>query len=552
MFELVVRNGSIVDGTGRPQHSADIAICEDKIVMIGDLSQASAKRTIDASGMVVCPGFIDMHSHSDLSILSHRKAESSISQGITTEVIGNCGWSPAPCKAETIEYVLDPLIRNLVDKDTFDDFSWEWSSFGEFLDVIEAGGIAVNLVPLVGQSLIRAHVVGVEDRKATLGELEAMQSLLERCLEEGAWGMSTGRSYKPGGFAPTDEIVGLCKVLAKHESIYASHMKDEGEKLIEAVNEVIKIAEATGVIVEISHHKAIGRENFGKVNESLSMIEKARRRGLRITVDVYPYEFSQVSSLARLLPPEVWEEERGCGSSTQENCILKRRIAKPIFAPIDKMKEMLKDSNLSQYIMSYVEAGTALEGLKRCVIINCPSMPDLEGKILGEYADEKGIHLGELVAKLLLSDGLSVHSASSISLKDIHTVMKAPFSSIGTDAFAVDRQLVDVPIHPRHFGSFPRVVGRFVRDDCVFSLEEAVRKCTGFPARVLGLCERGLIEIGYSADIVIFDPFNFADVATGKEPYRQSAGLEYVVINGKVAFEKGQHVNVFSGKVLRH
>ncbi|MGI6628097.1 MAG: N-acyl-D-amino-acid deacylase family protein [Bacillota bacterium] len=553
MLDLVLRNGTIIDGTGKPRFKADLGISKGKVVSMGNLSQAEAKRVIDISNLAVCPGFIDMHSHSDLSILAHRKATSSISQGITTEVIGSCGWSMAPCKDETKRDVIERLVKGLIDSESFHSMPWNWNSFGEYLDTVEATGTGVNLVPQVGQSLIRAHVVGTENRKATPGEIRAMKVILEQALEDGAWGMSTGRSYKPGGFAPTEEIIELAKVLAQYDAIYASHMKNESEELFAAVEEVIKIAEETGVRTEISHHKAVGKKNFGKVHKSLDMIDNARQKGLRITVDLYPYEFTQVSAFPRYLPQELWDhlEAQAQAVLVKTKTPNATRKAKPVFPSNEEIREKLNDPDIAEKIKSYNELGTLLERIKSYMIITSPSVPDLEGRILGEYAEEKGLALADFVIRLLLEDGFSAHAASPISIDDIHTVIKTPFASPGTDAFALDRPIIETPIHPRHFGTFPRVIGRFVKQDNLFSLEEAVRKCTGFPARTMGLPERGLIDIGYWADLVVFDPETVIDTATGKEPYNAPAGIEYVMVNGQVAFEKGKHTPVFSGKVLR-
>jgi N-acyl-D-amino-acid deacylase len=553
MLDLILKNGTVIDGTGRTRFEADLGISKGKVVSIGNLSQAKAKKIIDISNMVVCPGFIDMHSHSDLSILAHKKATGSISQGITTEVAGSCGWSLAPCKEETRSSVLERLIKGLIDEKTFDSMPWNWNSFGEYLDAVEAAGTGVNLVPQVGQSLIRAHVVGTENRKATTGELRAMKVILEQALEEGAWGMSTGRSYKPGGSAPTEEIVELAKVLAKHDAIYASHMKSEGDTLFEAVEEVVRIAEESGVRAEISHHKAVGKKNFGKVNKSLDMIDEARRKGLRITVDLYPYEFAQVSAFIRLLPWELWEHLEAVGQPNQakDGKPNAKRKSRPVFPSSEEIQGKLKTPDIVEKIMSYPELAMTLERVKNYTVIKSPSVPDLEGRILGEYAEEKRLDLANFVIRLLAADGFSVHAAWPISIDDVHTVIKAPFASVGTDAFTLDRRITEAPIHPRHFGTFPRVVGRFVRKDNLFSLEEAIRKCTGFPAKAMGIPERGLVEIGYWADLVVFNPETFIDTATGKEPYNPPAGLEYVIVNGKVALEKGKHTPVFSGKVLR-
>jgi len=543
VLDLVLRNGTVIDGLGRPRFVTDIGISGGKIVALNDLRDAEAGRTLDISNLCVCPGFIDMHSHSDLSIMAHGRAESSISQGITTEVVGSCGWSMAPVKEETKRSVLHRLLTGLVNEEAVDTPNWTWHSFGEFLEALERRGTGVNIVPQVGQSLIRAHVVGTEKRNATPGEIEAMKALLASCMEEGAWGMSTGRSYRPGGFAPREEIVALAKVVARFGGIYATHMKSEGDDLFEAVEEAISIAQEAEVRVEISHHKAVGKRNFGKVERSLDMVREARRKGLPVSVDLYPYEFAQVSSLLRLFPIEIWDYLRKDSPVNQQG---------RAFPSQEEIEEKLKDPSVIQKLLAYPGIGEALDRMRNYLIVRAPSAPDLEGKILGDYLDEKAMKVEDFLLKLIQKDGFEVHGAWPISMEDVHKVAKAEFATIGTDAFTLDRPISPTPIHPRHFGTFPRVIGRFVREDALFSLEEAVRKCTYLPATVMGIPARGAVSVGYWADLVVFDPAEIKDTATAKEPYKKPEGISYVIINGKVALENGEVKPLFAGKVLRH
>lgn len=543
MLDTIIRNGNVVDGSGRPTAKADIAIKDGKIVSVGDLREAEAKNTLDATGLTVSPGFIDMHSHSDLSLLGHKRGESSLSQGITTEVIGSCGWSMAPVKEETRKSVLNGLITGLLRKDLIDTMDWSWHSFGEFMDVLGKAGIGVNVAPQIGQSLVRAHVVGTEKRDAAPGEIEAMKALVRQAMQDGAWGLSAGRSYRPGGHAPTEEMIELVKVVAEYEGVYANHMKNEGDGLFDAVEEVISIAEKTGAKVEISHHKAVGRKNFGKVHRSLEMIEGARRRGLRITVDTYPYEFSQASSLARVIPMEIWKTLRESAGSTPEN--------KDAVPTAEEIETLLKDKAGTEKVKALPEVTSATGRFANFVIARSPSTPKMQGRILEDIAAETGKNVVDLMLELLLADGLDVWAASAISIDDVHTVIKADFAMGGTDAFNVDQPIYPTAIHPRHYGTFPRIVGRFVTQDHLYSLEEAVRKCTYNPARVMGIPDRGLVEAGYWADLVIFDSSRLMDTATGPEPYLKPTGIEYVLVNGKIALDKGTVKPVYAGQVLR-
>lgn len=537
MFELLLKGGSVIDGSGLPAKKADVAIKNGKIAAIGDLKDASSATALDVSGLIVCPGFIDMHSHSDLSLMAHRRGESSLSQGITTEVIGSCGWSLAPVKEETKKSVLQGLIGGLVHKDAFESLSWSWHSFGEFMDALEKGGIGVNVAPQVGQSLVRAHVVGTEKRDAAPGEIEAMKALVRQSMEDGAWGISTGRSYRPGGFAPTSEIIELAKVAGEFDGIYSTHMKNEGDEIFDAVDEVISIAERAGVRAEISHHKAIGRKNYGKVHRTLEMIAKARQRGLGITVDLYPYEFSQASFLVRMLPQEVWAEIRREGQSSE-------------FPTDEEIRSVLADHLLLEKLRSLPAVVNAAARLANLYIVKAPSAPSFQGMVVEDIVNETGKSPVDVVFDLVKADGLQVWAASCISMDDVHTVVQADFAMGGTDGFNLDHEITTA-IHPRHYGTFPRIVGRFVSVDHLFTLEEAVRKVTRNPAVVMGIKERGMVVEGYWADMVVFDPSKLMDQATSVDPYKRATGIEYVLVNGKIAMDKGTMKPIFAGQVLR-
>lgn len=541
MFDVLLKGGTVVDGSGRPRFQSDVGIKDGKIHAVQDLQAAEAEQVLDVTGLVVAPGFIDMHSHSDLSILTHPKAESSISQGITTELVGSCGWSLAPVKEETKQSVLKGLLSGLVSPEAYDGLDWSWNSFEQLMDKIDKAGIGVNVAPLVGQSLLRAHVVGTEKRDAVGGELEAMKSILRQAMEKGAWGMSTGRSYRPGGHAPTQEIVALAQVVGEYDGIYSTHMKNESDDLFEAVDEVITIAERSGVKAQISHHKSISKRNFGKVRRSLEMIQNARRRGLRMSVDCYPYEFAQASSLARFLPPEALMSLQSPDSPASSQLSL---------FTYEEAQKLLRDPDLMAKTKAMTEVQAAAKRLGDYVIVKCPSCPEAEGRILGEYAPETGKEALDLLFEFLLADGLDVWAAAAISIEDVHTVISAPFAMPGTDAFALDRPITPVPAHPRHYGTFPRVVGRFVKEG-LFSLETAVMKSTSLPARTIGLSGRGLVEPGNWADLVVFDPETLMDTATGVDPYARANGIAHVFVNGVASMEDGVVKNAFAGKVLR-
>ncbi len=537
MFDLIIRGGTVIDGTGGPGRSADVGITGGEIVAVGDLKDKEAKRVIDAKGLAVSPGAIDMHSHSDLSLPVHNLATSSLLQGITTELVGSCGWSLAPLKKEILDTLVKSLIKALGGPETADRINARWRSFGEYLDTLERKGIGVNIAPLVGQSLIRAHVVGSEKRPPMRGEMEAMKDLLKSCMEEGAFGFSTGRSYMPGGSARTEEIIELAKVLAPYDGIYTSHMKNEGAELLSAVDEVIRIGREAGIKVEVSHHKAIGTENFGRVVDSLAMMDKARKEGVDINADLYPYPFAQVFMLYGMLATEEWEEP-------DPKKLLEKLKDPAARAALRKtLEDKAKEAGL--------ELSQAIKG-SNYEIVGAPKHPELQGKALDEAAKGSGKDVFDFGVDLLIEEEMKVRAAAHMNENDVQTVLRHPLTMVGTDAFAVDFPFSEeAPLHPRHYGTFPRVLGHYTRDVKILSLEEAVAKCTGRPAAKLGLADRGLVKEGYCADLIIFDPATFDDRATGTEPDLPPVGLDWVIVNGQVAVDHGRHTGALAGRVLR-
>lgn len=527
MFDVIVKNGKVVDGTGGSGFRADVAIKGQRILRVGRLSEENSLKAINARGLVVSPGFIDMHSHSDLVLLVNPRAESKIRQGVTTEVIGNCGGSAAPLSDLMKEDLrkTNPLIGEA-------GLQLDWSTMKDYLARLSRQGTAVNVVPLVGHGNIRESVMGFSDRAPTTTELEKMKRTLAQAMEDGACGMSTGLIYPPGCYAMTEELVELCKVVASYGGIYASHIRGEGESLLEAVREAIRIGEEAGLPVEISHHKAGGKANWGKVTDSLKMMDDARGRGVDVTCDVYPYVAASFG-LSAMLP--AWAHEGG----------------------IDKLLERLRDAGTRDRLRrEMVEGSPGRSGPLRAAgwdatqIARCTSHPDFEGRTISEIAGAKRMDPFALVFDLLAEDpGVSLVRFVMCE-DDVRTVLRHPASMIGTDGSAIAAHgiLGQGRPHPRNYGTFPRVLRRYVREQGLLTLEDAIRKMTSSPARKLGLRDRGIIGEGMYADIIIFDPEAVNDRATYQDPHQYPEGIEYVLVNGDIAVEKGDHTGALAGR----
>ncbi|HXL03278.1 MAG TPA: D-aminoacylase [Bacillota bacterium] len=525
MGRLLLRDAKIVDGTGRPWFWGDVALKDGIIVDIGRGLTASGARVIDLCGLVLAPGFIDIHSHSDDTVLINPLAESKIRQGITTEVIGNCGYSPAPLEGEAIDSIRRDLDGCGITPD--------WSSFGEYLHRIEDNGTAVNIAALIGHGTIRQAVIGCEERKPYPEELAYMKKLVSRSMDEGAFGISTGLIYPPSCYADTDEIVELAQIVAGKGGIYATHIRNEGSGVVDATEEAIAIGKRAGVRVEISHHKSGGPENRGKVKETLRIIENARCQGIDVLCDVYPYVASS-TGLSVILPNSLFD-----GGD-------------------EKALARLKDKDTLSEIRRQVEEEEGLRlGWDKTVISSVTNEGNkaFEGKSLCEIAAITGKDPFTAAIDLLIDEALSVQVVRFIMCEeDVTFVLSSRLSSIGTDASSMAPYGVlgmGKP-HPRAYGTFPRVLGKYVRDMGALRLEEAVRKMTSLPAGRLGILDRGLICPGTVADLVAFDPDTVEDIATYTDPHRYPLGIMWVIVSGTPVVEQGEHTGLLPGKVLRH
>ncbi len=523
MFDVKIEGGTIYNGEESEPFQGDLAIEGEKIVAVGKMLP-EGKKTIDASGKIVCPGFIDIHSHSDFSAVINPNLDSKIRQGVTTELVGNCGFSASPILS-------DQHRANLSRKYAGSgmDISWEWPD--EYFAVLERSGIALNIGILVGHGNIRTAVMGRSSASPTQEHLDRMKKITRRCLEEGAFGMSSGLIYPPGTFSTREEIIEVLSAVKERGGLYATHMRNEGDALGEAVREAIECASKAGVRLEISHLKASGKNNWGKIQDAFEAIETAREKGLDVTCDRYPYIASS-TSLDSVLP--TWAYEGGDDRELERLADAETRAT--------MAREILEnhpDKDFwSRLTVSYVWS----EELKH-----------YEGKTLAEIAEEKGKNYCETLFDILLKDELRADMVYlSMCEENLEKILRKPYVMVGSDGEAkADYGVLSAgKPHPRTYGTFPRVIARYVRKG-VLEMGDAIAKMTSMPAKKLGLKDRGTISQGAYADIVVFDPEKIMDTATFADPHRYPEGIELVMVNGKLAVENGKFLGVLGGKVLR-
>lgn len=527
MYDVMISGGTVVDGSGLPKFRADVAIKDGRIAAIGNLAGAAAGRHIDASERVVAPGFIDSHCHSELSLVAQPTAESKTRQGVTTEILGNCGWSAYPladATRDTITTFSRPIFGH-------PNVEWAWSDLAGYFNHLTERGVGVNVATLVGHGNIRAAVLGFEDRAPSAAELDQMKALMQQAMDQGALGISTGLCYPPGIYASTDELVELCRVVARSRGLYATHLRDQVDGLVESVQEALDIGRRAELPVLISHHKTCGKRNFGKVKETLSMLERARAEGMETFSDIYPY-LAGSSTIVVLLPP--WVLSGGLEA-------MLTRLADP-----DARARIARDWETGLPGWENRVAAVGWESVTVSHVVTDKNR-DLVGLTVVEGAAKRGKTILNFLCDLLLEERGEVGQILVNSCEeDMLMVLTHPYTMVGSDGLDVG----DKP-HPRQYGTFPKVLGEFVREKQALSLESAIHKMTGYTAQTFGLPEIGLVREGYRADLTVFDPATVKDMATYGDSRRFPVGIDWVMVGGVPSVAEGRTTGDLNGRVLR-
>ncbi|UFJ41827.1 D-aminoacylase [Brevibacillus humidisoli] len=524
MYDVLIRGGMLCDGTGNPWTKRDIGVSDGKIAAIADLSSSGGKVEIDASGQVVAPGFIDPHVHSDLLCTRPEIHKIKVLQGVTTELFGQDGISVAPVSAET-----KPLWQQQLKGLNGDIGEWPWHSVDEYLQFLERASLAGNAAYLVPHGAVRTMVVGFAAREASQREIEQMSQLVEEGMRQGAFGISSGIQYPPCAYTTLDELVAICSSAAKYDGCFVVHIRNESNLSLEALDEVIEAARRSGVRLHISHFKVCGSINRPKLQAALEKLEAGRAEGIEITFDQYPYSAASTVFQA-ILPP--WMQDGGTAE-------MLRRLQDPAIREQVK-QEMLHNEQYDNTVRN--------NGWDKIVIASVTSEKnrELEGKTIREIGSMQGKDPADAAFDLLIEEQAAVTMIIHWGVEeDVIRVMQHPLQMVGSDGVFGGKP------HPRLYGSFPRVLGRYARDKNVFPLWEAVRKMTGAPAQLLRLSDRGYLRTGYQADIVVFDPLKVIDRATFDDPHQLPLGIRHVLVNGSIAVRDGEYTGVTAGQVIR-
>jgi N-acyl-D-amino-acid deacylase len=524
-FDVVLKGGTVLDGTGQPGFPADVGIAGDTIKAIDTIAPGQAARVVDVTGLHVCPGFIDIHSHSDPDVLAYPGCESRAYQGVTTELTGNCGGSAAPLEGRSAEEARRGHKEQGIDAD--------WSDVASYLARLDKSGMSVNQALLLGQGTIRDNAIGSVDRALTADELAGVLRVVEAGMEQGAFGMSTGLEYIPGQYTPTDEIVAMARIVSRHGGLYASHTRNEESMLLEAVNECLDIGRRSGARVEVSHLKAAGKLYWNNQAAALDLIEAARREGVDVLADAYPYT-AYSTTLTIFL--DAWVHDGGAAA----------------------MMARLKDRAHRERIRKEIDARVPKEpgGYELIVIsrVSTQANRGLVGKNMREIADAWKVKPVDALLRVIEEEsGSASYVGHGMSPENVEMVLRHPLVMVGSDgvSMAPRGKAAEMRPHPRSYGCFPRVLGHYSRERRLFDLPTAVRKMTSMPADQIGIRDRGRVARGRKADLVAFDAAAVKDVATFDDPHRYPAGVVHVLVNGQSVVENGRHTGARAGRALR-
>jgi N-acyl-D-amino-acid deacylase len=527
-YDVVIRHGTVYDGSGSPAVVEDLAIQGDRLAARGGLGGTRGRQEVDASGLAVAPGFIDMLNHSETSLIADGRSQSGIRQGVTLAVFGESSMGP----------LSDEMKRVMKARQGDIKFDYTWTTLGEYLDTLVTRGVSTNVASFVSASTIRAHEIGYDNRPPTAEELDRMRGHVRRAMGEGAMGLTTALIYTPAVFAKTDELVELAKVASEAGGIYTSHMRSEGNRLLEAIDETLTIARQAHIRAEIYHLKAAGRSNWGKLADAIAKIEAARKDGLEITADMYTYTAGS-TGLDAAMPPWVQEGGYDAWAARLRDPKIRDRVRREMTTPGDAWENLL---------LAAGGQGTLLVGFKN------EALRMYTGKTLGEVAKLRNTSVQDTAMDLVVEDGSRVQVVYFLMTEEnVKRQIQLPWVSFGSDAssMAAEGVFLKTSTHPRAYGNFARLLGKYVRDEHVVGLEEAIRKLTALPADTLRIKDRGRLAVGQFADVVVFDPKTIADRATYEQPHQYAIGMRHVFVNGTQVLKDGEHTGATPGRVVR-
>ena len=527
-YDVVIRHGTIYDGTGAAGKAGDLAILDDRVAAVGDLSAERGREEVDATGLAVAPGFINMLSHSETSLIEDGHAQGTLRQGVTLEVFGESSMGP----------ITEQMKKDSMERQGDIKFNIVWNTLGGYLDHLVARGISTNVASFVSAATVRANEVGLDNRPPTVEELERMRAHVRVAMDEGAMGLTTALIYIPGVFAKTEELVELAKVASASGGMYISHMRSEGDRLLEAIDETLTIARDAKIRAEIYHLKESGQTNWNKLDPLIAKIENARKEGLEITADMYNYTAGS-TGLDAAMPPWVQEGGYKTWATRLQDPKIRERVRREMTAPGPAWENLM---------LAAGGKGTLLVGFKN------EALRIYAGKTLDEVATLRGKSVQDTAMDLVVEDGSRVQVVYFLMSEDnVKRQIQLPWVSFGSDAssMAPEGAFIKTSTHPRAYGNFARLLGKYVRDEHVIPMEEAIRKLTSFPAATLRIKDRGRLAPAYFADIVVFDPKTIADTSTYEKPHQYAVGVKHVWVNGGQVLKDGQHTGQKPGRVVR-